>query len=130
MIPLFRRELKSLQGESSILRLGKIEPGHLSHLLTSHKGRFKCGSEIKKRSTFWGLRKVAPPAVPNKHGLLTSAFGSCGSGQYFTASNGGTINYKCKLESKKQQLKRQHSSGSMNEEVRQEVNFISVLVSF
>ena len=79
--------------------------------------RFKCGSEIKKRSTFWGLRKVAPPVVPNKHGLSTSACGTSANGQYFTASNGGTINYKCKLESKRE-LKRQHSSGNLADEVQ------------
>lgn len=33
-------------------------------ILTSHKNRFKCGREIKKRTTIWGLRVRLPPPCP------------------------------------------------------------------
>ena len=78
VIPFFKRKWKSLQGPAENLKPRKIEPDFLSRLLTSNKSRFKCGSEIKKRSTFWGLRKVAPPGV-NPAGA--TAFG---------------LHYKCK----------------------------------
>ncbi|TRY72982.1 hypothetical protein TCAL_13306 [Tigriopus californicus] len=68
IIPLFRRKWKCLQGPGLCLKPGRIEHSFLHNVLRGHKARFKCGSEIKKRSTFWGLRKVLPPAVPNKLG--------------------------------------------------------------
>lgn len=68
IIPLFRRKWKCLQGPGLWLKPGRIEHSFLHNVLKSHKTRFKCGSEIKKRSTFWGLRKVLPPSVPNKLG--------------------------------------------------------------
>lgn len=87
-----------------------------SYYNLSFFSRFKCGSESKKRSTYWGLRKVAPPVVPNKYGLNGSTV-NLNEGVYFTASNGGTINYKSKLETKQKRLKRQNSQTAV-EEVR------------
>lgn len=31
--------------------------------LSTNRNRFKCGKEIKKRTTIWGLRIRAPPQV-------------------------------------------------------------------
>ena len=42
-----------------------MEPGSILNLLAGNKSRFKCGSEIRRRTTFWGLRKVAPPSPAN-----------------------------------------------------------------
>lgn len=32
--------------------------------LTSNRNRFKCGREIKKRASIWGLRSRTPPPPP------------------------------------------------------------------
>ena len=39
VIPLFKQKFKWLQGPSSTLRLSRIEPGYLGHLLTHNKTR-------------------------------------------------------------------------------------------
>lgn len=33
-------------------------------ILTNNRSRFKCGREIKKRTTIWGLRVRLPPPCP------------------------------------------------------------------
>lgn len=33
-------------------------------ILTNNRNRFKCGREIKKRTTIWGLRVRLPPPCP------------------------------------------------------------------
>lgn len=33
--------------------------------LCNNENRFKCGREIKKRTTIWGLRKRTPPPPPS-----------------------------------------------------------------
>lgn len=33
-------------------------------MLTNNRNRFKCGREIKKRTTIWGLRVRLPPPCP------------------------------------------------------------------
>lgn len=33
-------------------------------MLTTNRNRFKCGREIKKRTTIWGLRVRLPPPCP------------------------------------------------------------------
>ena len=83
--------LTYLQGPNSILKPSRLEPTYLNEILSGNKSRFKCGSEIKKRSTFWGLRKVAPPTLPSRFGGASSATGT-------------DINYKCKLEGNRQQV--------------------------
>eukprot|EP00095_Tigriopus_kingsejongensis_P010712 maker-scaffold179_size282488-snap-gene-1.22 protein:Tk10712 transcript:maker-scaffold179_size282488-snap-gene-1.22-mRNA-1 annotation:"metal-response element-binding transcription factor 2" len=68
VIPFFRRRWQCLQGPGAILKPNRIEHSFLHNVLKGNKTRFKCGSEIKKRSTFWGLRKVLPPSIPLKLG--------------------------------------------------------------
>ena len=41
-----------------------IRLGLLIIYLTSHLPRFKCGREIKKKTSIWGLRVRVPPPVP------------------------------------------------------------------
>ncbi len=85
ILPFFKRKWKCLQGSSG-LKLGRLGEGgcaFVSELLLKNKTRFKCGSEIKKRSTFWGLRKVAPPSLPGRFGLFLHPSSS------ITVSNGG-----------------------------------------
>ena len=53
------------QGPACRLKLSRVEPGSILNLFAGNKSRFKCGSEIRRRSTFWGLRKVAPPSPAN-----------------------------------------------------------------
>ncbi len=89
VIPFFKRKFKSLQGPNSSLKSTRLELDFITELLSKNKTRFKCGSEIKKRSTFWGLRKVAPPSIPSRFAHLMST------------STTSTVNYKCKLDSKK-----------------------------
>ena len=36
-------------------------------ILTNNRNRFKCGREIKKRTTIWGLRVRLPPPCPIVH---------------------------------------------------------------
>lgn len=36
-------------------------------ILTNNRNRFKCGREIKKRTTIWGLRVRLPPPCPVVH---------------------------------------------------------------
>ncbi len=115
ILPFFKRKWKCLQGPGTLLKAARIEAEFMNRLLCGNKTRFKCGSEIKKRSTFWGLRKVSPPAVPNKYGLnmCQTVYGPIEG----STSSGGGINYKCKLETKQQRLKRQ-LSGSNHKQVR------------
>lgn len=37
---------------------------NIVHVLTNNRNRFKCGREIKKRATIWGLRLRLPPPIP------------------------------------------------------------------
>lgn len=37
---------------------------HVLSALTNNRNRFKCGREIKKRTTIWGLRVRLPPPAP------------------------------------------------------------------
>ncbi|KAJ9587024.1 hypothetical protein L9F63_019366 [Diploptera punctata] len=37
---------------------------HVLAVLTNNRNRFKCGREIKKRTTIWGLRVRVPPQAP------------------------------------------------------------------
>lgn len=37
---------------------------HTLSVLTNNRNRFKCGREMKKRTTIWGLRVRLPPPVP------------------------------------------------------------------
>ncbi|CAG9772892.1 unnamed protein product [Ceutorhynchus assimilis] len=38
---------------------------HILSMLTNNRNRFKCGREIKKRTTIWGLRVRLPPPAPD-----------------------------------------------------------------
>ena len=54
-----------IQGPACRLKISRVEAGSILNLLAGNKSRFKCGSEIRRRTTFWGLRKVAPPSPAN-----------------------------------------------------------------
>lgn len=69
VIPFLRLKWKSLQGPSNLLKSSRLDLQYLNSILESNKSRFKSGSEIKKRSTFWGLRNVAPP-LPEPRGNI------------------------------------------------------------
>lgn len=83
VLPFFKRRLPFMQppsnGQISVLKSSRIEPHYIGALLVANKSRFKCGSEIKKRSTFWGLRKVVPPLAPNNEPIPVAYFKCSGS---------------------------------------------------
>lgn len=86
VIPFFRRKCKALQGPACLLKSSRVELGYINQLLLGNKSRFKCGSEINKRSDFWSLRKVTPPAVPNKYGGVVPVEIKC-KGEFFSISS-------------------------------------------
>ena len=67
ILPFLKRRLKSLQGPGCLLKLNRLDPEFITSLLSSHSSRFRCGSESKKRSNYWGLCQVAPPSVSSSN---------------------------------------------------------------
>ena len=61
IIPFFKSKWKYFLGPNAIISKSKASPSYIQSVLKANKNLFKCGSEIKKKSTFWGLRKVVPP---------------------------------------------------------------------
>ena len=70
IIPFFRSHWKSIApwdgtGEKPQLKSKCLNDlNFLCSVLSRNKSRFTCGSEVQKKSTFWGLRKVGPPIPP------------------------------------------------------------------
>ncbi|XP_040569712.1 metal-response element-binding transcription factor 2 isoform X1 [Lepeophtheirus salmonis] len=65
ILPFIRSKWKYFVGPSALLAKSKANVNYIDSLLASNPSRFKSGSELKKRSTFWGLRRVAPPNGPH-----------------------------------------------------------------
>lgn len=71
ILPFLKRRLKSLQGPGCLLKVNRLDPDFITSLLSSHRSRFRCGSESKKRSNYWGLCQVAPPSVSSSNSMNT-----------------------------------------------------------
>ena len=72
ILPFLKRRWKSLQGPGCLLKMSRLEPEFIGSLLSSRASRFRCGSEIKKRSNYWGLCQVAPPTVSQANNVCSS----------------------------------------------------------
>ena len=74
IIPLIKKKLKYLtdNGANSHVKLSLITSDHIIKILSSHKSRFKCGSETGQQSWFWGLRRMVAPWLPSKYLLYRS----------------------------------------------------------
>ncbi|KAL3277192.1 hypothetical protein HHI36_012543 [Cryptolaemus montrouzieri] len=65
LIPYINDNWHALQLPAKVFIVGKHERrGHILSILTNNRNRFKCGREIKKRTTIWGLRVRLPPPAP------------------------------------------------------------------
>lgn len=70
-----------IPGPANLLKLSQLDPQYLYTILSSNKSRFKSGSEFK-RSTFWGLRTMAPPLPASLASTLTSSMTSHANGSH------------------------------------------------
>ena len=73
ILPFLKRRWKSLQGPGCLLKISRLDPEFIGSLLSSRTSRFRCGSESKKRSNYWGLCQVAPPTVSSTSNVCLSA---------------------------------------------------------
>ncbi|XP_063235792.1 uncharacterized protein LOC134538401 isoform X2 [Bacillus rossius redtenbacheri] len=65
VIPYVNTNWNSFQLPPKILDVSVEERReNILAVLTNNKNRFKCGREIKKRTTIWGLRMRVPPPAP------------------------------------------------------------------
>ena len=73
ILPFLKRRLKSLQGPGCLLKVNRLDPDFITSLLSSHHSRFRCGSESKKKSNYWGLCQVAPPSVSSASNSINTS---------------------------------------------------------
>nr|CAH7722633.1 unnamed protein product [Callosobruchus chinensis] len=65
VIPYINDNWHALQLPPKIANVTKSERReNILSVLTNNRNRFKCGREIKKRTTIWGLRVRLPPPAP------------------------------------------------------------------
>nr|XP_023026268.1 polycomb protein Pcl [Leptinotarsa decemlineata]XP_023026271.1 polycomb protein Pcl [Leptinotarsa decemlineata] len=65
VIPYINDNWHALQLPPKIANVTKSERReNIMSVLTNNRNRFKCGREIKKRTTIWGLRVRLPPPAP------------------------------------------------------------------
>ncbi|XP_018328113.1 polycomb protein Pcl [Agrilus planipennis] len=65
IIPYINDNWHALQLPPKIYNVSKVERReNILSVLTNNRIRFKCGREIKKRTTIWGLRVRLPPPAP------------------------------------------------------------------
>ncbi|CAH1983311.1 unnamed protein product [Acanthoscelides obtectus] len=65
IIPYINDNWHALQLPPKIANVTKSERReNILSVLTNNRNRFKCGREIKKRTTIWGLRVRLPPPAP------------------------------------------------------------------
>ncbi|KAG5896495.1 hypothetical protein JTB14_005872 [Gonioctena quinquepunctata] len=65
VIPYINDNWHALQLPPKIANVSKSERReNIMSVLTNNRNRFKCGREIKKRTTIWGLRVRLPPPAP------------------------------------------------------------------
>ncbi|GLV44079.1 Polycomblike [Carabus blaptoides fortunei] len=65
IIPYVNDNWHALQLPPKIFSVSKSERReNILSVLTNNRNRFKCGREIKKRTTIWGLRVRLPPPAP------------------------------------------------------------------
>ncbi|KAJ8985691.1 hypothetical protein NQ317_014340 [Molorchus minor] len=65
VIPYINDNWHALQLPPKIANVSKSERReNILSVLTNNRNRFKCGREIKKRTTIWGLRVRLPPPAP------------------------------------------------------------------
>ncbi|XP_019762373.2 PHD finger protein 19 isoform X1 [Dendroctonus ponderosae] len=65
VIPYISDNWHALQLGPKMANVTKLERReNILSVLTNNRNRFKCGREIKKRTTIWGLRVRLPPPVP------------------------------------------------------------------
>ncbi|XP_066999188.1 metal-response element-binding transcription factor 2 isoform X2 [Anabrus simplex] len=66
IIPFINNNWNAFQLPPKILDTGIEErKDTILSVLTNNRNRFKCGREIKKRTTIWGLRVRVPPPAPS-----------------------------------------------------------------
>nr|XP_008200329.1 PREDICTED: PHD finger protein 19 [Tribolium castaneum] len=74
VIPYINDNWHALQLPPKIVSVSKSERrDNILSVLTNNRNRFKCGREIKKRTTIWGLRVRLPPPAPT----VTLNFNGC-----------------------------------------------------
>ncbi|CAH1119083.1 unnamed protein product [Phaedon cochleariae] len=65
VVPYINDNWHALQLPPKITNVSKLERReNIMSVLTNNRNRFKCGREIKKRTTIWGLRVRLPPPAP------------------------------------------------------------------
>ncbi|XP_057665252.1 PHD finger protein 19 [Diorhabda carinulata] len=65
VVPYINDNWHALQLPPKIANVSKSERReNIMSVLTNNRNRFKCGREIKKRTTIWGLRVRLPPPAP------------------------------------------------------------------
>ncbi|KAL1506242.1 hypothetical protein ABEB36_005638 [Hypothenemus hampei] len=65
VIPYINDNWHGLQLSPKMMNIPKPERReNILSVLTTNRNRFKCGREIKKRTTIWGLRVGLPPPAP------------------------------------------------------------------
>ncbi|XP_022906508.1 polycomb protein Pcl [Onthophagus taurus] len=65
IVPYINDNWHALQLPPKIFNVSKCERReNILSVLTNNRNRFKCGREIKKRTTIWGLRIRLPPPAP------------------------------------------------------------------
>ncbi|XP_044756485.1 PHD finger protein 19 isoform X2 [Coccinella septempunctata] len=65
ILPYINDNWHALQLPATIFVVTKDERrGHILSVLRNNRTRFKCGREIKKKTTIWGLRVRLPPPAP------------------------------------------------------------------
>ncbi|XP_046984913.1 metal-response element-binding transcription factor 2 [Schistocerca americana] len=65
IVPYVNNNWTAFQLPPKILDIGVEERrDNILSVLTNNRNRFKCGREIKKRTTIWGLRVRVPPPAP------------------------------------------------------------------
>ncbi|XP_014224593.1 polycomb protein Pcl isoform X3 [Trichogramma pretiosum] len=65
IVPYINENWEELQLPASIRNeTPQVRRDSILSILLNHRNRFKCGREIKKRTTIWGLRLRLPPPCP------------------------------------------------------------------
>ncbi|XP_045467629.1 uncharacterized protein LOC123676031 [Harmonia axyridis] len=65
ILPYINDNWHALQLPATVFAIAKNERrGHILSVLRNNRTRFKCGREIKKKTTIWGLRVRLPPPAP------------------------------------------------------------------
>jgi len=66
ILPFLKKKMKYLSANSATFKGHRFDLETVSKVLATNKGRFMCGSETGKQASFWGLRRLTAPWLPNK----------------------------------------------------------------